>query len=142
MVKNIFLIAVFVVGAVEWIKKLLPQEATENKKLLAAISGGISLIGSVLFVAFAQALGLVANLDNTYWVNYVIYAASTIGTVQVNYTVLLQTFKAIREKLKNKYSNATIDEDKLSDEIVNTIEEKVTEAISEAMKTTTTTKKK
>ena len=137
MFKNVFFIAVCVVGAVEWIKKLLPEKANENKVLLATISGVASVIGSVLFVAFAQTLGFVEKLDNTYWVNYVLYAVSTIGIVQVNYTGLLKTLKAIGEKLKSKYvSNTSIDEDKLSDEIVETIEEKVTEAVADAIKTT------
>lgn len=142
MFKNVFFIAVCVVGAVEWIKKLLPEKANENKVLLATISGVISVIGSVLFVAFGQTIGLVAELDNTNWVNYVIYSGATVGLVQVSYTALLKTFKAVVEKLKGKYANPTIDEDKLSDEIVETIEEKVTEAVSDAIKTTTSTKKK
>ena len=142
MFKNVFVIAVCVVGAVEWIKKLLPEKANENKVLLATISGVISVIGSVLFVAFGQTIGLVAELDNTNWVNYVIYSGATVGLVQVSYTALLKTFKAVVEKLKGKYANPTIDEDKLSDEIVETIEEKVTEAVSDAIKTTTSTKKK
>lgn len=142
MFKNVFIIAVCVVGAVEWIKKLLPEKASENKVLLATISGVISVIGSVLFVAFGQTIGLVAELDNTNWVNYVIYSGATVGLVQVSYTALLKTFKAVVEKLKGKYANPTIDEDKLSDEIVETIEEKVTEAVSDAIKTTTSTKKK
>lgn len=137
MFKSVLFIAVCVVGAVEWIKKLLPEKATENKVLLATISGVTSVIGSVLFVVFAQTLGFVEELDNTYWVNYVLYAVSTIGMVQVNYTGLLKVLKAIGEKLKGKYaSRATIDEDKISDEIVETIEEKVTEAVSDAIKTT------
>lgn len=142
MFKNVFVIAVCVVGAVEWIKKLLPEKANENKVLLATISGVISVIGSVLFVAFGQTIGLVAELDNTNWVNYVIYSGATVGLVQVSYTALLKTFKAVVEKLKGKYANPTIDEDKLSDEIVETIEGKVTEAVSDAIKTTTSTKKK
>ena len=137
MFKNVFVIAVCVVGAVEWIKKLLPEKSNENKVLLATISGVISVIGSVLFVAFGQTIGLVAELDNTNWVNYVIYSGATVGLVQVSYTALLKTFKAVVEKLKGKYANPTIDEDKLSDEIVETIEEKVTEAVSDAIKTTT-----
>lgn len=141
MFKNVFVIAVCVVGAVEWIKKLLPEKANENKVLLATISGVISVIGSVLFVAFGQTIGLVAELDNTNWVNYVIYSGATVGLVQVSYTALLKTFKAVVEKLKGKYANPTIDEDKLSDEIVETIEEKVTEAVSDAIKTTTSKKK-
>lgn len=141
MFKNVFVIAVCVVGAVEWIKKLLPEKANENKVLLATISGVISVIGSVLFVAFGQTIGLVAELDNTNWVNYVIYSGATVGLVQVSYTALLKTFKAVVEKLKSKYANPTIDEDKLSDEIVETIEEKVTEAVSDAIKTTTSKKK-
>ena len=141
MFKNVFVIAVCVVGAVEWIKKLLPEKANENKVLLATISGVISVIGSVLFVAFGQTIGLVAELDNTNWVNYVIYSGATVGLVQVSYTALLKTFKAVVEKLKGKYANPTIDEDKLSDEIVETIEEKVTEAVSDAIKTTSTKKK-
>lgn len=137
MFKHIFIIAVFVVGAVEWIKKLLPQKALESKALLATISGVISVIGSVLFVAFAQTLGFVDKLDNAYWVNYVLYAVSTVCMVQVNYTALFKTLKAVGEKLKSKYANSTsIDEDKLSDEIVNTVGEKVTEVLSEAVKTT------
>ena len=108
---------------------------------MATISGVISVIGSVLFVAFGQTIGLVAELDNTNWVNYVIYSGATVGLVQVSYTALLKTFKAVVEKLKGKYANPTIDEDKLSDEIVETIEEKVTEAVSDAIKTTTSKKK-
>ena len=139
MFKNIFVIAVCVVGVVEWLKNLLPQNIKDNKIALAVISGVVSIVGSVLFVAFGQTLGLVEKLDNTYWLNYVIYSASTLGIVQVNYTTLLKVFKSLVEKLKTKYSSGTVDEDKLSDEIIELIESKVTAAVADAMKTTTTT---
>ena len=95
-----------------------------------------------MFVAFGQTLGLVEKLDNTYWLNYVIYSASTLGIVQVNYTTLLKVFKSLVEKLKTKYSSDTVDEGKLSDEIIELIDSKVTAAVADAMKTTTTTTKK
>ena len=142
MFKNIFVIAVCVVGAVEWLKNLLPQNIKDNKIALTIISGFVSIVGGVLFVAFGQALGLVEKLDNTYWLNYVIYSASTLGLVQVSYTTLLKVFKSLVEKLKTKYSSDTVDEGKLSDEIIELIDSKVNVAVADAMKTTTTTTKK
>lgn len=130
MFKNILIISICTVGAMEWLKNLLPSKVTENKAALASISGVISAVGAVLFVAFGEMLGLVDNLSNTNWVNYVIYIASTVGCVQVNYTVLLKLFKSIIEKIKTKYSTGGLDEDQLADEIVNAIMDKATEAIT------------
>lgn len=103
MFKNIFIIGICVVGAIEWLKNLLPTKVKENKAVLTIISGTVSTIGAILFVLFGQKLGLVETLDPTYYVNYIIYIGGTVGIVQVNYATLLKLFKAIVERLKAKY---------------------------------------
>lgn len=141
MFKNIFIIGICVVGAIEWLKNLLPTKVKENKAVLTIISGTVSTIGAILFVLFGQKLGLVETLDPTYYVNYIIYIGGTVGIVQVNYATLLKLFKAIVERLKAKYSTP-IDENAVADEIVDTVTTKVTEAITETVKEATTSKKK
>lgn len=113
MFKTIFIISLAVVGVVEWLKKMLPSKVVENDTIMASISGAISAVIGAAYVALGQKLGF-STVDPSVWQNYVIYAAGTIGCVQVCYQTLLQTFKAIVSKLKAK----TIDSDKIADEIV------------------------
>lgn len=130
MFKTIFVIAVFVVGLVDWLKKLLPTSVTENKKIMAVISGVISVTGGALYVLLGEKLGLATDLDSTYWANYAIYSVGTWGTVQTSYTILFKTFKTVEEKLKGKYTNNSVDSEELSEEIVSTIDEKIAEAVT------------
>ena len=124
------MIAVFVVGLVDWLKKLLPTSVTENKKIMAVISGVISVTGGALYVLLGEKLGLATDLDSTYWANYAIYSVGTWGTVQTSYTILFKTFKTVEEKLKGKYTNNSVDSEELSEEIVSTIDEKIAEAVT------------
>lgn len=119
MFKTIFIISLAVVGAVEWLKNLLPAKAVENNTVMASISGAISAFIGVAYVAFGQKLGF-STVDPASWQNYVIYAVGTIGCVQVCYQTLLQTFKAIVSKLKSK-ATIEVDSDKIADEIVGEI---------------------
>lgn len=124
------MIAVFVVGLVDWLKKLLPTSVTENKKIMAVISGVISVAGGALYVLLGEKLGLATDLAPTYWANYAIYSAGTWGTVQTSYTILFKTFETVKEKLRGKYTNNSVDSEELSEEIVSTIDEKIAEAVA------------
>lgn len=132
MFNTIFIISLAVVGAVEWLKNLLPAKAVKNNTIMASISGAISILIGVAYVAFGQKLGF-STVDSTKWQNYVIYAVGTIGCVQVCYQILLQTFKAIVSKLKAK-TTIEVDSDKVADEIAGKITKLGQKAIKDSLK--------
>lgn len=123
MLNMIFVLAVGVVGIIEWLKNILPSKVTENKTVLTITSGVISAVSGVVYA--------VLFTDKTP-ADIIIYGAGTVGVVQVCYTTLLQAFKAVITKLKNKYTASGIDSDALSDEITEKIETAVKEAIEKA----------
>lgn len=131
MVNTIFIISVVVVGFVEWLKNILPAKIVESKFGIPVISGVISAAVGVGVVALSPVLGF--GIERTV-VNFIVCALGTVGTVQISYNVLLQTFKAVVTKLKGKYTAPEIDVDAKSDEIVGAIESKVNEAIDKALK--------
>lgn len=133
MFKTVFLIAVAVTGFVEWLKGLLPAKFKSSKFGLPILSGIISAITGAGFVLLAKPLfGLSIELS---LVNLLIYILGTVGTVQISYNILLQTFKAIVVKLKNKYTSTEIDSDEISNKVVEIIDSKIMETISkEAIK--------
>ena len=131
MVNTIFIISVVVVGFVEWLKNILPAKIVESKYGVPVVSGIVSAVVGVGVVALSPTLGF--GIERTI-VNFIICVIGTVGTVQISYNVLLQTFKAVVAKLKSKYTAPEIDPDKKSDEIVDAIESKVNEAVDKALK--------
>lgn len=128
MFKTIFIISVGVVGLVEWIKNFLPEKFKDTKLGVPVLSGIISAV-----VGAGACFVITGGFDA---VNAVKYIGGVIGLVQVSYNVLLQTFKAVVEKLKQKrVSLSESIEDKAvdADEIVDVIEEKVSEAVKKAL---------
>lgn len=124
MFKIIFVLAVGVVGIIEWLKNLLPSKVTENKTVLTITSGVVSAVTGVVYaMLFTEKTSA----------DFLIYGAGTVGIVQVCYTTLLQTFKAVVTKLKNKYTTSSLDSDKLSDEITEKIETTVKEVIEKSV---------
>lgn len=115
MYKTFFIIAVMVVGAVEWLKNLLPAKVKENSAALASISGAVSIFAGVAYVFLFEEKTLS---------NYVTYAGAVLGLVQVAYNTLLQTFKAVVAKLKSKTSVVS------EDEIIDAVTDKVTEKLA------------
>lgn len=128
---TIFIISVAVVGFVEWLKNLLPAKVKDSKIGVPIISGIISAAVGVGFVFAANPLfGLEVELNLT---NFLIYSLGTVGTVQICYNVLLQTFKAVVAKLKNKYTMPEINTEEKADQIVDAIDSKITEAVNKAL---------
>lgn len=127
--KAIFIVSVFATGFIEYIKNYLPVKFKENKLFLTIFSGVVSAATGVAYVFVAKPIFGV-ELDPGIK-NFVVYAIGTIGTVQVSYELLLKTFKAIVERLKNKVViNTTVDPEKIADEVI----EKVPETIESVLK--------
>lgn len=128
MFKLIFIVSVGIVGFVEWLKNFLPEKLKESKFGVPVISGLISAaIGAGTCFVVSGGFGVREAI---------IYIGGTIGLVQVSYNVLLQTFKAVVAKLKQRgvsikeaIDGSAID----ADEIVDAIEEKVSEAVKKAL---------
>lgn len=127
MFKTIFIVSVGVVGLVEWLKNFLPEKLKDSKYGLAVVSGLISAAAGV-----GTCLVITKGFDTTELVKY---ASGTIGLVQVNYNVLLQTFKAVVAKLKE--SGNAIVENGIDDEIAGLIEDKVSEVVKKALESGT-----
>lgn len=128
MFKTIFIVSVGVVGLVEWLKSFLPAKLKDSKYGLPVISGLISAAAGVCTCAV-----ITGGFDTTELVKY---AGGTIGLVQVSYNVLLQTFKAIVAKLKERgeaIKNGVEANAPSADEVVGVIEEKVSEAVKKAL---------
>lgn len=128
MFNTIFIASVGVVGLVEWLKNFLPAKVNESKYGIPVISGVISaIIGAGVYYFFMRALGAKGAI---------VCIGGTIGMVQVSYNVLLQTFKAVVAKLKEKSAaiKSGVEGSAISaDEIVDAIEEKVSEAVKKAL---------
>ena len=136
MFKIILMIAVATTGFIEYLKKFMPAKVTESKVALAGISGAVSTIVGAAYVTlawFVNNIGLPLFSTSNLIVNYVLVIVATVSLVQLSYNVLLQTFKAVKEKLKAKVVTPTIDPETASDEIVDAITEKVTEEIGKVV---------
>lgn len=139
MFKIMLMIAVATTGLIEYFKKLMPVKVTENKIALAGISGAISAVigaGYVTLAWFVNGIGLPLFSTTNLLINYLLVIGGLVGMVQVSYNVLLQTFKAVVAKLKAKATTPTIDPEAASDEIVEAITDKVTDAIGQVVKET------
>ncbi len=123
MLKIIFILAVAVIGLTDWLKNLLPGKVKDNKIFMSLIAGGISAVTGLVFVLLAKPFGF--NVPLT-WQNILIYVVGVVGLVQVSYTVLLQTFKGVVERLKSKTPAGSLS----PDELTKIIEDKITELLA------------
>ena len=123
MLKIIFILAVAVTGLTDWLKNLLPGKVKDNKIFMSLIAGGISAVTGLVFVLLAKPFGF--NVPLT-WQNILIYVVGVVGLVQVSYTVLLQTFKGVVERLKSKAPAGSLS----PDELTKIIEDKITELLA------------
>lgn len=117
MFQTIFILAVAVVGLVEFVKNYLPDSVKEKKAVMSSLSGAFSVAVACGFVALNKKIGY--NIEPTI-PNFILYSVGAVGIVQTSYDTLFKIFKAVVEKLKNKFVGPT-DVDKASDEIVETI---------------------
>lgn len=123
MLKIIFILAVAVTGLTDWLKNLLPGKVKDNKIFMSLIAGSISAVTGLVFVLLAKPFGF--NVPLT-WQNILIYVVGVVGLVQVSYTVLLQTFKGVVERLKSKTPAGSLS----PDELTKIIEDKITELLA------------
>lgn len=131
MITTITIIAVAIVGFVEWLKNLLPAKFKNSKFGLPILSGLLSAGVGTGFVFIAKPLfGL--SIEPSV-VNFLVYILGTVGMVQISYSVLLQTFKAVVSKLKNKYTTTEVNVEEVSDKIVGAIDSKVAETINKTV---------
>ena len=97
------------------------EEATkyfkECAKILNEDAANVYIQDLPDFVALNKKIGY--NIEPTI-PNFVLYSVGAVGIVQTSYDTLFKIFKAVVEKLKNKFVGPT-DVDKTSDEIVETI---------------------
>ena len=113
MFKIAFLVAMCVAGFIEWLKKILPAKVKENDAVMALIAAIISA------VAGFGTIFLVPELFGTVTlVTRIIFAGEVVALTQTSYTLLFQTFKAVKAALTKK---AAVDPESLAEEIINKI---------------------
>ena len=117
MFKIAFIVSMCVTGITEWLKKLLPAKVNENKVVMAAIAGALG-VASAAVVAFVP--GLVSVFAETGLVAKLLFVGSVVALTQTSYTLLFQTFKAVKTALTKK---AAIDPDSLAEEIAGKVVE-------------------
>ena len=113
MFKIAFLVAMCVAGFTEWLKNLLPAKVKENSIVMAAIAAIIGAVAGFGTTFLAPELFGTVTL-----VNRIIFAGGVVALTQTSYTLLFQTFKAVKAALTKK---AAVDPDALAEEIANKI---------------------
>lgn len=116
MIKIAFIIAMGVAGFTEWLKKLLPAKVKENDVVMA-------LIAAVIAAAAGFGATYIVPGDVFYKASIVlrlIFAGGVVAFTQTSYTLLFQTFKAVKAALTKKVS---VDPDTLAEEIADKIVE-------------------
>ena len=113
MFKIAFIVAMCVAGITEWLKNLLPAKVKENSIVMAAIAGIIGAVAGFGTTFLAPELFGTVTL-----VNRIIFAGGVVALTQTSYTLLFQTFKAVKAALTKK---AAVDPDALAEEIANKI---------------------
>ena len=113
MFKIAFLVAMCVAGFTEWLKKILPAKVKENDAVMALIAAIISAVAGFGTTFLAPELFGTVTL-----VNRIIFAGEVVALTQTSYTLLFQTFKAVKAALTKK---AAVDPDALAEEIANKI---------------------
>ena len=115
MFKIAFIVAMCVAGITEWLKNLLPAKVKENSVAMAAIAAVIGATAGFGTTFLAPELFGTITL-----VNRIIFAGGVVALTQTSYTLLFQTFKAVKAALTKK---AAVDPDALAEEIANKITE-------------------
>lgn len=113
MFKIAFIVAMCVAGITEWLKNLLPAKVKENSIVMAAIAAIIGAVAGVGTTFLAPELFGTVTL-----VNRIIFAGGVVALTQTSYTLLFQTFKAVKASLTKK---AAVDPESLAEEIANKI---------------------
>lgn len=113
MFKIAFIVAMCVAGITEWLKNLLPAKVKENSIVMAAIAAIIGAVAGVGTTFLAPELFGTVTL-----VNRIIFAGGVVALTQTSYTLLFQTFKAVKAALTKK---AAVDPESLAEEIANKI---------------------
>lgn len=116
MFKIAFIVAVCVAGITEWFKNLLPAKVKENSVAMAAIAAVIGAAAGfgTTFLA-PEVFGTTVSI-----VTRIIFAGGVVALTQTSYTLLFQTFKAVKAALTKK---ATVDPESLAEEIADKIAE-------------------
>lgn len=116
MFKIAFIVAMCVAGITEWLKNLLPAKVKENSVAMAAIAAVIGAAAGfgTTFLA-PEIFGATVSI-----VTRIIFAGGVVALTQTSYTLLFQTFKAVKTALTKK---ATVDPESLAEEIADKIVE-------------------
>jgi len=116
MFKIAFIVAMCVAGFTEWLKKLLPAKVTEKDVVMALIAAAIGAVAGIGTTFLApEVFGATASI-----VTRIIFAGGVVALTQTSYTLLFQTFKAVKTALTKKMA---VDPDSLAEEIANKIVE-------------------
>lgn len=113
MFKIAFIVAMCVAGITEWLKNLLPAKVKENSIVMAAIAAIIGAVAGFGTTFLAPELFGTVTL-----VNRIIFAGGVVALTQTSYTLLFQTFKAVKAALTKK---AAVDPESLAEEIADKI---------------------
>lgn len=115
MFKIAFIVAMCVAGLTEWLKNLLSAKVKENNVVMASIAA---------VIAAAVGMGATFVLPDIFYrvtiLNRIIFAGGVVALTQTSYTLLFQTFKAVKTALTKKMA---VDPDSLAEEIANKIVE-------------------
>ncbi len=116
MFKIAFIVAMCVAGITEWLKNLLPAKGKENSIAMAAIAAVIGAAAGfgTTFLA-PEVFGTTVSI-----VTRIIFAGGVVALTQTSYTLLFQTFKAVKAALTKK---ASVDPESLAEEIADKIVE-------------------
>lgn len=116
MFKIAFIVAMCVAGITEWLKNLLPAKVKENSVAMAAIAAVIGAAAGfgTTFLA-PEIFGTTVSI-----VTRIIFAGGVVALTQTSYTLLFQTFKAVKAALTKK---ASVDPESLAEEIADKIVE-------------------
>lgn len=116
MFKIAFIVAMCVAGITEWLKNLLPAKVKENSVTMAAIAAVIGAAAGfgTTFLA-PEVFGTTVSI-----VTRIIFAGGVVALTQTSYTLLFQTFKAVKAALTKK---TTVDPESLAEEIADKIVE-------------------
>ena len=116
MFKIAFIVAMCVAGITEWLKNLLPAKVKENSVAMAAIAAVIGAAAGfgTTFLA-PEIFGTTVSI-----VTRIIFAGGVVALTQTSYTLLFQTFKAVKAALTKK---TTVDPESLAEEIAGKIVE-------------------
>ena len=116
MFKIAFIVAMCVAGITEWLKNLLPAKVKENSVAMAAIAAVIGAAAGfgTTFLA-PEVFGTTVSI-----VTRIIFAGGVVALTQTSYTLLFQTFKAVKAALTKKTS---VDPESLAEEIADKIVE-------------------